>query len=175
MKTAVSILICLFSPVQADSELSYHNSSPEWLSWGGTCRGTWFHVHDFFPEATSFSVEWAEILFYTPLPDSTLMIELWNGDSSGPSEFLAQEAFSGSVTSFFPPVETDCDFWCIVNSEGCSGTAALLTDGEYDGHSFYSDDWMMWENFDQGEYFISVGNSTEALSRVSWGKIKSLF
>ena len=185
MKTSILLLAVLTAGCFADAELAYHDGTPGWLNWSGTYRGTWFDVEDFIPGSENFLVEWVELWFYQhpdrPWDTNQFSVELWNGDAGGPVEFLASEegtAQTAGVTLIYfdPPVETSPDFWCIVNTEfSAGGWPSLLADGIPSEHSFFSEDFWIWESFDLGDYFMAVGNDTEALSRTSWGAMKTLF
>lgn len=170
MKTAVALLSAICAFAFAGPELSYHGSSPEWLFSGGSSKGTFFHLEDFIPGASEFTIEWAEVWLYSLTAPA--YVEIWNGAGSGPSELLAREELTESRVWFNPPVVTGADFWCVVNS---TEPQSILADGEPDGHSFFSEDFLVWEPFDLGEFFISVGNDNESLGRVSWGMIKNCF
>ncbi len=162
----------------ADVVLSYHDGTPHWLTWGGTYRESWFHVEDFVPGATEYSIDWVDLWFYE-LSDQ-VYLELWNGVIA-PTEFLASEAVSScqypnaTRVYFDPPVTTGPDFCCVLNTSASSGTTSILADGTPDGHSQFSDDFIVWEEFDLGEYFITAGSFDSSLQGVSWGGIKVLF
>lgn len=170
MRTYFSLLFALCTIAAAGSELSYHGSSPEWMFSGGSSRGTWFHLEDFIPGTDEFTVEWAEVWLFSY--SAPVFVEIWSSNCSAPSELLAQGELTGSKVWFSSPAVTGPDFWCVVNS---SEPVSILADADPDGHSYYSDDLLVWEPFDPGEFFISVGNDTESLSQVSWGKIKNCF
>ncbi len=170
MKTAIALLSGICALALAGCELSYHGSSPEWIFNGGASRGTWFHLEDFIPGAEEFTVEWAEVVIYSST--APVFVGIWSGGGSGPSELLAQGELAGSEVWFSFPVLTGPDFWCLVDS---NEPVNILADADPDGQSYYSDDFLVWEPFDQGEFFISVGNDTESLSQISWGKIKNCF
>ncbi|MCD4707832.1 MAG: hypothetical protein K8S62_08840 [Candidatus Sabulitectum sp.] len=186
MKAALGLLVMMVFVCWGDTVLSYHDSTPQWLTWGGMYRGTWFHVEDFIPGATDFLVEWVDLWFYQhpsfPWDTNQIFVELWSGDGTGPVEFLAGEQVTAllqpAVTRvyFDPPVETGPDFWCLLNTEfSAGGWPSVLLDGTPSEHSFYSDDFIVWEPHSLGDYFISVGNDTESLQRTSWGALKTTF
>lgn len=99
-------------------------------------------------------------------------LELWNGGLSGPVELVASEELTGGTVWLQDPVTMDGQFWCLVTS---GEPVQILADGEADGHSFHSDDWLVWEQFDLGEFFISVGNQCEELTSFSWADLKTAF
>lgn len=183
----LAILIAVWAVVcfAEDAGLAYHDGTPAWLSWGGTYRGTWFDIEDFIPGSSGFTVEWVDIWFFEspffPWDSDQATVELWNGNQSGPVEFLASQPLTaqpeGTTRVYFdPPVETGPDFWSIINTEQSSGGyPSLLSDGSPGEHSYFSDDYLIWEQYNQGEYFISVGNSCESLCRLSWGSLKTVF
>ncbi len=151
-------------------ELSYHGETPEWMFSAGQCRGTWFDIQDFQPGATEFTVEWVEIWLLS-YPSGTCL-ELWNGGMSGPAELVVSAELTDGMVWLPDPVVMEGQFWCLVTS---GEPIQILADGEADGHSFYSDDWLIWEQFDLGEFFISVGNESEELSQHSWAALKTAF
>ncbi len=151
-------------------ELSYHGETPEWMFSGGQSRGTWFDVEDFQPGASEFTVEWTEIWLLS-YPAGTFL-ELWNGGVSGPAELVVSEELTGGTVWLQDPAVMEGQFWCLVNSVG---PVQLLSDGESDGHSLFTDDWLVWEQFDPGEFFISVGNETGELHQYSWAALKTAF
>ena len=184
MKAVLALLILAFACLGGDV-LSYHDSIPQGATWTGMYRGTWFHVEDFVPGTSEFLVEWVDLWFHqyasNPWDTNQFFVELWNGDGTGPVEFLAREQATAllqpAVTRvyFDPPVETGPDFWCLLNTElSAGGWPSVLFDDTPSGHSFYSG-ILSWEQQFQGDYFFSVGNDTEALKHTSWGGLKVIF
>ena len=185
MRTVTVLLAAFVLVGHADNELIYHDGTPQWISWGGMYRGTWFDVEDFIPGSSDFLVEWVDLWFYHasshPWDTSQVLVELWNGDQGGPVEFLASEeatALGQGVTRvyFEPPVETEPDFWCLLNTElSAGGWPALFVDGTPGEHSYFSDGFI-WEPMNLGDYFMSVGNELESsLQGTSWGALKVVF
>ena len=176
MKLMATVLLSISLLATAGENLLYHGSVPAWVSSGGTYRGTWFHVQDFIPGATGFTVEWVEIwligLDAMQPGDGLPVLEIWNEDLT---VLLGESEVTGFEVWFSPAVDTGEDFWCILNTEMCTETISILTDGDPDGHSIYSDDGMAWEEHDTGEYFMAACCTDAALSCSSWGELKTLF
>ncbi len=176
------VALCLLSAAFAaadDVVLKYHGDEPDWHHEYGYVHGTWFHVQDFLPDATGFTVEWAELglLFPTSMHSATMTVEIWNGDSDGPSEFLASKeiVIPETLFTFDSPVETAGDFWCLLNVGGGPVAAYIVYDSTPQGHSFFSDDFLVWEEFTEGEFFISVGGTDYSLETTTWGGIKGTY
>ncbi len=186
MKATISVMLLVFVSY-GEVVLSYHDSNPQWLTWGGTYRGTWFDAEDFVPGTTGCLIESAELWFYQSpnhlWDTSQVYVELWNGGAGGPTELLSRVEVtallqpSATVVYFDPPVETEPDFWCILNTEfSAGGWPSILADGTPSGHSLYSDDGLIWEEFDIGDYFISVCHDDDSsLQRTTWGGVKAVF
>ena len=169
------VMFLLVFICSADVVLSYHDGTPQMYVWGGTYRETWFHVEDFVPEATGYTVDWVDIWF-VELADQ-VFLELWNG-AVCPDAFLASVEIvenqypNGTRIYFDPPVETGLDFCCVINTSASSGTTSIITDGTSDGHSLFSDDFTVWNVYDLGEHFITIGQTDTSLQGISWGGIK---
>ena len=176
MKTIITAILVFAAVTSAETGLAYHGSAPQWLSSQGTYRGTWFHVQDFIPGATGFSVEWVEIWLMDLGPavsgEGVPLLEIWNEDFT---VLLGVSEVTGSEVWFSPAVEAGEDFWCVLNTEMCTETIYLMTDGDPDGHSFFSDDGLIWEEYNLGEFFISACNISQELNSSSWGGLKALF
>jgi len=172
--------------------LCYDNGSPAWLTWGGTYRGVWFNTGDFFPGSPPYQVGTAELWFYHhsefSWDISQVTVEIWNGDAAGPTEFLGSVYaialhYSPVYIVFNPMLVTEPDFWCLINTEASTGGwPSTLGDGMqgYVYHSFFSDDFISWEPWEQGgacNYFMRVTDTIigTGLSRISWGGMKVLF
>jgi hypothetical protein len=71
------------------------------------------------------------------------------------------------------------DFWVLVNTEmSAGGWPSLLGDDSSQpvNHSFYSDDFIVWEPWFFGRnYFVAVLADVDAISCTSWGCLKTLF
>lgn len=174
-----SCLLLMTSAALCEVILKYHTDQLQWYFQSGIGQGTWFHVEDFMPGPAGFTVEWAELGLYYPtaLLNSTMTVQIWNGGSEGPSEFLASQEIQVPQTLFIfdPPVDTAGDFWCILNDGGTPVGAYIAYDYTPQGHSFFTDDFVVWEGFTEGEFFISVGCSTFSLESCTWGGIKGSF
>ena len=171
--------------------LVYDNGTPNWLTWGGTYRGVWFNTEDFIPGTTGGMVEQAEFWFYHhssyPWDTSDVYIELWNGDAMGPTAQLDQTMitaihYAPLYVHFGTPRSTvEQNFWAFANTEmSAGGWPAVLGDGEQGSifHSFYSDDFIVWEPWDIGgacNYFISVYAELGAFDNTTWGALKTTF
>jgi hypothetical protein len=170
VKTVMLFLLLSAASALGVQQLQYHNGSPHWLFNGGVSRGTWFDLEDFTPGATEFTVEWAEIWLYSSR--APVYVEIWSGGGSGPGTLLAQQEITGDRVWFDEPVVTGSEFWCVVAS---ADQVCILADGEADEHSYFTDDGLVWECFDIGEFLITVGNDAEALGQHSWGALKTVF
>lgn len=173
-----------------DDVFAYDDGSAYWLTWGGISRGVWFDLEDFVPGASGGEVDSLEFWFYhhpsRPWDTSYFYAEVYNGDEGGPVTLIAQvsvsaEHFAPCYVVFDPPLEVPADFWVIVNTEMSGGgwPGLLMDDGpNFTGasHSFFSDDWMVWEPMEMGDYFIRVhGDALAGLSASTWGRLKTLF
>ena len=174
-----------------DDVLSYDNGTFHWLTWGGMYRGTWFNTQDFLPGSTGFLISQIEYWFYEhssyPWDTADFYAEVWNGDEMGPVVLLAQESVTALHVSpcyfnFDPPLLTEQNFWCLINTEmSAGGWPSVLGDFSQPGdagHSFFSDDFIVWEPWgEMGEYFIRVHGEfvTQALDPATWGAVKALF
>jgi hypothetical protein len=171
-----------------DAILQYDDGTAQWLTWGGTYRGVWFHVEDFLPYDTE--VDTLEYWFYHhssyPWDVTSFYAELWSGDESGPVTQLFQESVSAAHNTVIyvevdPPINPGPDFWVIANTEMSSGGwPALLGDNTpnwtgYD-HSFFSDDFFAWEPWlNSNDLFIRCGVNELGLVPVTWTELKALF
>ena len=172
-----------------DDELTYFNGTPHWLTWGGMYRGTWFNTDDFMPGSTSFNLEQMEYWFYEstntdPWDTDDFYSEIWNGDDMGPLVLLAQGVvtaphYAPCYHTFDPDLVVEQNFWGLINTEmSAGGWPSVL--GDYAmpgdaGHSFFSDDFIVWEPWgEMGEYYL-VAHGTFALNNTTWGAVKALF
>lgn len=174
-------------PGGTDDELTYFNGTPHWLTWGGMYRGTWFNTDDFMPGSTSFNLEQMEYWFFEstntdPWDTDDFYSEIWNGDDMGPLVLLAQSVvtalhYAPCYHNFSPALVVEQNFWGLINSEmSAGGWPSILGDYSMAGtHSWFSDDFIVWEPWgDMGEYYI-VANGTFALNSTTWGAVKALF
>ena len=171
----------------------YDDGSAYWLTWGGLYRGTWFDAEDFWPGISWWDVWWCEFWFYHhssyPWDTASFYCEVYNGGISLPATQLAQTSaaalhYSPCYVDYDPSVETETQFWILVNTEMSSGGwPSLLGDNtpntEYGNHSLFSDDFVVWEPWViQGpvsnDYFIREECSI-GLAQTTWGSIKTLF
>jgi len=172
-----------------DEDLSYFNGTPHWLTWSGMYRGTWFNTEDFMPGSTGYNVDCAEYWFYEstntdPWDTDEFYSEVWNGDQTGPEVLLAQAVvtalhYSPCSHIINPSIETEQHFWFLVNTEmSAGGWPSIL--GDYSmpgdaGHSFYSDDFIIWESWGElGEFAIAEA-FLGSFESTTWGSLKALF
>ncbi len=178
----------------SDDVLQYDDGTPWWLTWGGLYRGTWFHTADFYPDPCDFMLGAAEFWFYHhsvyPWDTDEFIVEVWNGEQTGPEELLYDTTVTAAHMTgviVFPAdsILTEPDFWLIENTElSAGGWPAILGDntpGSAD-HSFYSDDFIVWEPWvlqgsEANDYLIRAHGSPVdmALESRTWGGIKALF
>jgi hypothetical protein len=87
--------------------------------------------------------------------------------------------------NYSPTITTEANIWGLVNTSMSSGGwPAILGDNtpQFPSHSFYSDDFIIWEPWIIGgaatanDYFVRArGVMIWALDSESWGSIKGLF
>lgn len=117
-------------------------------------------------------------------------MEVYNGAQSGPEELLYDTTvtavhMTGVIVFPADSILAEPDFWILQNSEPSSGGwPALLADNSPNSanHSFYSDDFIVWEPWvlqgpTANDYLIRAHGSPVDLSLQSetWGGIKALF
>ena len=176
-----------------DFLLQYDDGSAYWLTWDGLYRGVWFDLWDFMPYWDETNIAASEWWFYHhgsyPWDASSFLAEIWTDSSQVPATQLA----STSVTAlhyapcfaYYPwPdwLEIGRLTWAIENTEMSSGGwPSVLGENtpQYADHSFYSDDFVVWEPWvTQGptanDYFIRLDYEGSLQSR-TWGSIKTLF
>ena len=172
-----------------DEELTYFNGTPYWLTWGGMYRGTWFNIQDFMPGSTEFSLGEVEYWFYEstntdPWDTDQFYSEVWNGGQTSPEVLLAQDVVTAlhySPCYHEAYVWVDQNFWCIVNTEmSAGGWPSILSDNSMPGdagHSFFSDDFTIWESWgDYGEFYtVARWGYINSLKSTTWGSLKALF
>ncbi len=200
MKNVIAILAVLslaafagqvavnLDPIQrTDADwLVYDDGTAQWLTWGGMYRGVWFNTEDFVPGETSAAVEELEFWFYHhssyPWDTSDTYIELWNGDAMAPVTQLDQTMitaihYAPQIISYATPIVAEGNFWGFQNTEmSAGGWPAILGDVANSGHSFFSDDFIIWEPW-TGDYFISALATipAAALDNTTWGSLKATF
>ena len=203
MKKAIAILAVLslvafagqvaveLGQIERDGDwLVYDNGTPNWLTWGGTYRGVWFNIEDFIPGQGNGLLEESEFWFYHsssyPWDTSDVYLEIWNGDSMGPTAQLDQTMvtaihYAPVYAAYSPQVAVEANFWALANTEmSAGGWPAILGDGDQGSifHSFYSDDFIVWEPWDIGgacNYFVSVNWNSDAFNSTTWGSLKTTF
>jgi hypothetical protein len=190
--------IRLEAPVicETDAVLQYDDGTAYWLTWSGLYRGVWFDVTDFDPSGSGFAASYTEYWFYhspaAPWDAASFYAELWNGGATGPVAQLNQISliathFAPVFANYSPVIETEANFWGLVNNSLSSGSwPTVFGDGSPNptSHSFYSDDFIIWEPWiiDKDatacDYFIRAGGTiigSGALEPGSWGSIKGLY
>jgi len=186
----VSGQVCLDTPLyigNTDASHSYDDGSAYWLTWHGLYRGVWFNLADF-----GGSGEWeadnTEFWFYHhasyPWDVASFYAEVYNGDASAPVTQLDQTSVTAAhyapvYASYSSPVITEEQFWVLINSEmSGGGWPSVLGDPTYTtDHSFFSDDFIVWEPWGMGDYFIRTNGWPEGygLAGATWAGIKTLF
>lgn len=164
---------------ESDDQLSYDDGTANWLVWGGLYRGVWFNLAD-FGASPQWYADNTEFWFYHhqtyPWDTPAFYAEIYNGDVSGPATQLVQTSVTAAhyaaVYANYPsPVVCDGQFWVIVDTEMSSGGwPSLLGDNTphpiIGDHSFYSDDFIVWEPWVPGN---------TGLDRTTWAEVKTLF
>ncbi len=204
MKNVIAILAVLslvafagqvaidLAPVQGtDADwLEYDDGTANWLTWGGMYRGTWFDATDFIPTAFNCDIHQSEFWFYHhasyPWDTSDVYLEIWDGAVSAPVTQLDQTMvtaihYAPVYATYATPLATaNAEFWAFANTEmSAGGWPCNLGDGTPGTHSFFSDDFIIWEPWgDMGDYFIAVEadiNEAGALDNTTWGSLKATF
>ena len=172
-----------------DDQLTYFNGSPQWVSWDGVYRGTWFNTEDFVAGSPGFGVIDVEYWFYEspnadPWDTDNFYSEVWNGGQSGPQVRLAQSIATASHYApcfhcFDPSLGVEQNFWALINTEmSVGGWPSILGDDSTPGdagHSFYLDGVAL-EIWELGEYYIGVsGWPNYSLGAITWGSLKALY
>jgi len=172
--------------------LQYDDGSAQWVTWSGMYRGVWFNTEDFVGFAWDPELVFSEYWMYhhssNPWGISEFYAEIWIGSSSsGPSHFMNRTEVTAlhysPAYAYYPPRFTvKYSFWAVQNTEmSPGGWPSILGDGSPPAvdHSFYSDDFTLWEPWSDGtstgDYFVRIECNFTDLARTSWGSIKSLF
>ena len=174
----------------AGSVLQYDDGTAFWLTWGGLSRGVWFDVTDFEPMDEAWGLGMVELWFFChssyPWDTASFYLEIYGGDEGGPEDQISQTSVTAShmgptMVYFDPPLDVPDDFWVLVNTEMSAGGWPLLygDDGpNFTGacHSFTSDDFLVYEPWDFGDFFIRChGLPVSSLTETTWGALKRLF
>jgi len=175
-----------------DDVFQYDDGTAYWVTWDGLYRGTWFHMDDFFPGAGGFDLSQLEFWFYdvggmswdTP----HFFAEVWNGGSGGPETQLDQTSvtalnYAPCYSTYPSPLQTDPDFWSLINTEMSSGGwPSVVCDNtpQASSHSFFSDDFIAWEPWivqgpTANDFLIRAYGQFSPLDESTWGSIKALF
>jgi hypothetical protein len=177
-----------------DSQLYYYDDgTPNWLSWSGQWRGVWFEMEDFGGAGNSLICDYSEFWFYHHASygwDTALFYaELWSGGISGPETDISlttvvAQHYTACLAYNDPPVDVGSSFWVLDESAFSSGGwPCILGDGspqESENHSFFSDDFEIWEPWIidgayANDYLIRAHGSFLGLDESTWGAIKTLF
>jgi hypothetical protein len=186
---AGNVRVCL--PGRSGStydELTYYNGTANWFTWAGMYKGTWFNTQDFMPGSTGYLMNHVEYWFYEhsnyPWDTDQFFSEVWNGEHTGPQSFLLQNVvtafhFAPCYHVIIPDLLTEQHFWCVINTEmSDGGWPSILGDWSMPGdagHSFHSDDFVVWESFgDYGEFAI-MAERWVSIETTTWGSLKALF
>ena len=178
----------------ADDILQYDDGTVWWVTWEGLYRGTWFHTADFYAEPCEFTLAAAEFWFYQQPGCSwdtdQFIAEIYNGAESGPGELLYDTTvtayhMTGTIIEFPDSIHVQPDFWLLENTQlSAGGWPSIAADGTPNSksHSFFSDDFSVWEPWIVGgdmacDYLIRAHGAPVGLSlqSESWGGIKALF
>ena len=185
----------VFCPAANEDLLQYDDDIAIWLSWGGLYRGVYFELDDFFsPVPSGFVIDRVEFWFYHspyyPWDTSNFYAELWSGSGSPTSlegsALLTATHMSPVQWTVTPPCTLGTDFWVILNSElSAGGWPSIVGVGtpNPENHSFFSDDFMVWEPWiitgsTASDYFCRVyGEPVDitALDQMTWGLVKSSY
>ena len=191
---AEGISVDLPGTAPTDDLLQYDDGTPHWIWSGISYFGTWFYVEDFMPGSSGFEVDMTEWWHYhhpnSPWDTDMTSLELWNGDVAMPMTQLdATDAtalhYAPVYIDYDPNIEAEANFWMIANTTVYSseGVPSVLYD-EFDNwtgtaHSFYSQDWVLWDPLVSAGYeidaFFRCEGSFLALEGDSWGAIKGLY
>ncbi|MCD6588357.1 MAG: hypothetical protein J7K88_07385 [Candidatus Fermentibacteraceae bacterium] len=175
---------------QKDADwLQYDDGTPAWLTWGGMYRGVWFDVQDFVPGEIGAVIVQSEFWFYHhadyPWDTSDVYLEIWNGGNTGPVTRMDQTMvtaihYAPVFVAYSIPFYSEQEFWALANTEmSAGGWPSVLGDGTPGTHSFYSDDFIIWEPWgDMGDYFVRVKATIppyQALDSATWASLKAAF
>jgi hypothetical protein len=174
--------------------LQYDDGSPSWLTWAGTYRGVWFNTEDFVPGYGGFGLDFSEYWMYHhssyPWDVSDFYAEVWNGDYMGPLVSLDVTQitalhYAPVFANYSPQLEAESSFWSLEDTEmSAGGWPAMMGDATPPtvDHSYYSDDFFVWEPWSDG---VNTGDlltrvegdflNPGVLSNATWGAIKTTF
>ena len=157
----------------------------------GTVSGTdaeWLQYDDatdFLPTAYNCDIHQSEFWFYHhssyPWDTSDVYVEVWDGAVSAPVTQLDQTMITAihyaPVYANYPtPLNAGPEFWAFANTEmSAGGWPSILGDAEACDHSFFSDDFIIWEPWENGDYFVAVYVDMLQLDNTTWGSIKVTF
>lgn len=183
------------APIYRDGDwMFYDDGTPQWCSWGGTYRGTWFNTQDFVSTSSGCTLEKSCLWFYHhscfQWDISDVYIEIWNGGSCGPitevnCKLITAQHYCPTYIEYAPTIEVEQNFWYIINTElSTGGWPSILTDGVMPNpssveHSYSSDDFIVWEPWNINgvcNYILEVSPlSFLSLNTTTWANIKTIF
>ncbi|MCK5787321.1 MAG: hypothetical protein KAH54_12290 [Candidatus Sabulitectum sp.] len=167
--------------------LVYDDGTAAWITWAGTYRGVWFNIEDFAPGAGTAFIEESEFWFYHPTgmyswTISDVYLEVWNGDAEAPVTRLDQTMatavhYAPVFVEYSPSLEAEGNFWGITNTEmDDGGWPSNLGDGTPGTHSFFTDDFIVWEPWGEyGDLFVRIAVTSLSLDNATWGSLKATF
>ncbi len=168
--------------------LKYDDGTAAWITWGGMYRGVWFDATDFVPGVINCAIYQSEFWFYHhasyPWDTSDVYVEVWDGAVSAPVTQLDQTMitavhYAPVYADYSTPLVTaNAEFWAFANTEmSAGGWPASLGDGTPGTHSFFSDDFIVWEPWgDMGDYFVALdARDPGAFTNTTWGSLKATF
>lgn len=172
----------------AQEYLQYDDGTPEQVFWWGIGRGVWFNTDDFVPGMSGFLLDFTEYWFYHhssyPWDTCDFYAEVWNGDYITPSECLNSTLttavhFGPTFVYYDPPLDAESNFWAIENTcMSSGGWPSILGDDTPPtvNHSYYTDDFFVWEPWNNGDYLIRCGGEFSSdLENYTWAGIKATF
>ena len=180
------------SGMDDSSYLQYDDGSPAWMSGSGLYRGVWFNTDDFLPGMSGFLVDFSEYWMYhhpaIPWDIGDFYAEVWNGDYMAPlvqlnSTRVTAVHFAPVYVYYNPPLAAESNFWVFENTElSSNGSPFMMGDSTPPAvdHSFYSDDFFVWEPWSDGtntgDFLVRCGGEFPTrLVNLTWGAIKAVF
>jgi hypothetical protein len=181
-------------PPGTDYYLQYDDGSASWIFGGYGYYATWFDVEDFIPGGCNFDCEYSEWWFYhqpmNPWDTDQIVVELWEGDVSGPVTQLTSDTIYAthlysSIVYYTPSVLTSPQFWLCANTQifSANGLPAVLYDGSENftgsAHSFLQDGLSFIPatagGVEVNAFFRANGEIANSFESESWAAIKGLF
>jgi len=185
----------LETPLQcdpSDPQLYYYDDgTAHWITWEGQWRGVWFTMDDFGGSGNSLICDYTQFWFYhiNFMWDTSLFYaELWTDEAGAPSLLLAQDTvlathYSADYAFYDPPIDCGNSLWVLVNTEfssyGWPSSFGDDTPQPTESHSFFSDDFELWEPWIvagtlANDYLIRAHGSFLGLETSTWAGIKQV-